>query len=154
MSEDTKTESMLVTHARRELIAGGMDPAGPSDDPNTWMAQGTLALVELFSTHGHSGASAPYAIKLFSTLAAFEPWGPITGVDAEWNDVADGVFQNKRCSHVFKQADRFDGQAYDIQARVFREPSGACFTRSDSAQPITFPYVPKTEYVDVPASRD
>jgi len=48
---------------------------------------------------------------------------------------------------VFKDA---DGRAYDIDGRVFREPNGCCYTSSDSRVYITFPYRPKTEYVDVP----
>lgn len=55
--------------------------------------------------------------------------------------------QNKRCSHVFKDK---DGNAYDIDGKVFREPDGCCFTSKDSFVPVTFPYTPKTEYVDVP----
>lgn len=47
------------------------------------------------------------------------------------------------------QADRFNGQAYDIDAVVFREPSGVCFTGQGSLQPIAFPYTPNTTYVDV-----
>jgi len=147
---EAKQESMTTTFARRELLAAGMDPDGPEDDPNTWMAQGTLALIALFAEQGHSGSSAPFAIKLFSKLAAQEPWGPLKGDDAEWMEVGPGVFQNLRCSHVFKQADRFDGQAYDLDGRIFREPSGACYTSRDSMVPITFPYTPTRVYVDVP----
>lgn len=87
--------------------------------------------------------------KVFTKLANFEPLSPLTGEDSEWTEIADGVFQNKRCSHVFKQHDRFGGQAYDIDGKVFREPNGNCYTSIDSFVPITFPYVPQTIYVDV-----
>jgi hypothetical protein len=143
------SESTIVNFARRELMAAGMDPDSQEDGPNKWMAEGTLELLKVFAEHGHSGASAPYAIKLFATLAAMEPLGPLTGDDSEWMEVGPGVFQNLRCSHVFKQADRFDGQAYDLDGRIFREPSGACYTSRDSMVPITFPYTPKREYIDV-----
>jgi hypothetical protein len=86
-------------------------------------------------------------------LLRYEPLGPLTGEPDEWVDHGY-CMQNNRCSHVFKQADRFDGQAYDIQGKVFREPSGACYTCSDSFVPITFPYTPTTVYVDVPATKD
>jgi hypothetical protein len=85
----------------------------------------------------------------------FEPIVPLTGEDWEWCEVHDGVFQNKRCGHVFKQADRFNGQAYDGEAVIFwdwctDEETGerfkSHFTSRDSAQPITFPYTPKREY--------
>lgn len=116
-----------------------------------------LKLLDVFANEGHSGSSATYAINMFEKLAKFEPLVPLTGEDWEWNEVRDGVFQNKRCSHVFKQADRFDGQPYDIEAVVFWEwftdrESGEKFksyyTSSDSFKPITFPYTPKREYVE------
>jgi hypothetical protein len=64
------------------------------------------------------------------------------------------MFQNKRCSHVFKQADRFDGQAYDIDGIIFYDwytdeegnKSKSYFTSADSRVPVTFPYVPTREY--------
>jgi hypothetical protein len=102
---------------------------------------------------------------MFKKLAMFEPLIPLTGEDWEWTEVSAGVFQNKRCSRVFKQADRFDGQAYDIDARVFYEwnereldpdeegyPGKRRFkghyTSRDSMVPVTFPYTPSTEYVE------
>lgn len=153
MREPAK-ESNLVTFARRELVAAGMDPDSKEDGPNKWIAENVLELVRVFAEQGHSGSSAPYCIRLFSTLAAFEPWGPLKGDDSEWMEVGEGVFQNLRCSHVFKQADRFDGQAYDLDGRIFREPSGACYTSHESMVPITFPYTPTRVYVDVPGHED
>jgi hypothetical protein len=114
--------------------------------------------LNVFDGEGHSGSSAPYVINLFRKLAAFEPVAPITGEDWEWNEASTGVYQNKRCSHVFKQSDRFNGQAYDIDGKVFWEwykdedgkPFKSYYTGSESFVPITFPYVPKREYVFVP----
>lgn len=68
----------------------------------------------------------------------------------EWTEASEGVFQNRRCSRVFKDA---AGSAYDINGKVFVEPNGVGFTSSDSRVPVTFPYVPATEYVNVPADR-
>lgn len=114
-----------------------------------------LKLLDVFAEEDHSGSTAPYAINLFSKLAAFEPIVPITGEDWEWVDHGH-CMQNKRCSHVFKQADRFNGQAYDIDGRIFwewarSEEDGTIykshFTNADSCVPIAFPYTPKREYV-------
>ncbi len=137
-----------VSHAKRELRAS---LEGKEDGPNKWIAQNLIELIAIFSTQGHSGSSAPWCIDMFKKLAAFEPLGPLTGEDHEWMEVGEGAFQNMRCSHVFKQADRFDGQAYDINGRIFREPSGACYTSGKSHVPVVFPYTPTSEYVDVPA---
>jgi hypothetical protein len=141
------SDGNLMAHARRELRCG---LAAPKDGPDHWMANDLLQLVAVFSLHGHSGFSAPYCASAFADLARFQPLGPLTGDADEWIDHGNGVFQNNRCSHVFKQPDRFDGQAYDIEGRIFREPNGACFTNRDSLVPVTFPYTPKREYVDVP----
>lgn len=144
----------MIAHAKRELAAVGYDSNQKAEDPDKWIQQNLLDLLRVMSMQGHSGFSASYLVTSFAELARFQPLGPLTGADSEWNEVGDGVWQNKRCSHVFRQADRFDGQAYDINARIFREPSGACFTSGDSMLPVTFPYRPKSEYVDVPESRD
>jgi hypothetical protein len=104
---------------------------------------------------------------MFAKLAKFEPLVPLTGEPAEWNEVGDGVFQNNRCGHVFKQATRFFGQAYDIEAVIFWEwyerslqvdeegypgtvREKAHFTGSGSARAIEFPYTPKREYMEAP----
>jgi hypothetical protein len=136
----------LKEHAEREFAALGWDST--EEGPNKWMRENILELLETFSKQGHSGSSAPYAIGLFEKLARFEPLGPITGADSEWVEVGEGIWQNARCSHVFKGA---DGRAYDIDGRIFREPDGSCFTSGDSRVYIEFPYTPKREYVDVPA---
>jgi hypothetical protein len=141
--------SNLIDHAKREFLALGYKPIEEEEDgPNKWIQENVLELLQVFSEQGHSGFSAGYCINTFKKLANFEPLGPLTGKDSEWVEVSNGLFQNSRCSHVFKRADRFNGQAYDIYGRVFRDPDGYCYTNSDSHVPVTFPYVPKTEYVD------
>jgi hypothetical protein len=143
-----------VAHAKRELAAVGYDAEQEEEGPDKWIQQNLLDLLCVFSMQGHSGFSAGYCVSAFEKLARFEPLGPLTGADEEWFDHGDGMCQNKRCSHVFKQPDRFNGQAYDIYGRIFREPNGCTYTSGDSHVPITFPYTPKREYVDVPASQD
>jgi hypothetical protein len=133
----------LLAHADREL------PAPNGDEMQELMNQQLREMILVFGTHGHSGFSASYARQCLDKLLAYKPLRPLTGEDSEWNEVGPGVFQNNRCSHVFKSADRFDGQAYDLDGRVFREPSGSCYTNKDSLVPITFPYTPTTVYVDV-----
>lgn len=141
----------LEQHALREFRAAGwMDKNGKfCDEMQQAICNNVLELINHLASQGHSGYSATYCIHMFEKLAKYEPLVPLSGDDDEWNEVGPGVFQNNRCSRVFKQADRFDGQAYDIEGRVFREPNGACYTSKDSLVPITFPYTPKTEYVEV-----
>jgi len=145
-----RSVSNVVLHAKRELLAAGYAPDDKEEGPNKWIQENILELLDVFSKQGHSGFSASYCIHAFATLAKFEPLTPLTDADDEWNEVADGVKQNNRCNHVFKQPDRFNGQAYDIEGIIFKSPDGSCFTSSDSFVPITFPYYPKKEYRDVP----
>jgi hypothetical protein len=60
--------------------------------------------------------------------------------------VTPGLFQNVTCGHVFKE----NGEAYDGEGGIFRDPDGSCFTSKDSRVPVTFPYFPNREYVDRP----
>ena len=135
-------------HATMEFRAAGWtNENGVFDDVmQEAICADVSALLELFAEQGHSGSSAPYAIQLFEKLARFEPIVPLTGEDFEWNKVGENMWQNNRCSHVFKGA---DGQAYDSIGRVFCDPDGCCYTSIDSRVPVTFPYTPKVEYVDV-----
>ena len=152
--------SNLEFHARNEFRAAGwVDENGKfKDEMQEAICTHVLKLLEVFSDEDHSGSSAPYAINLFSTLAKFEPLVPLTGEDWEWNDVSEysgrdngPVYQNKRCSHVFKD----NTGAYDIDGIVFwewytdpetGEKSKSYFTSRDSRVPVTFPYTPKIEY--------
>lgn len=155
----------ILDHAMLEFKAAGwVDENGNfKDEMQEAICNHVLKLLLVFSQEGHSGTSAQYAINLFSTLAKFQPIVPLTGEDWEWNEVRDGsdggetLYQNKRCSAVFKSSDRFNGQPYYVDAVVFWEwashpdiddgvPFKSYFTSSDSRQPITFPYSPKTEY--------
>lgn len=157
-----ESTSGLMNHAKRELKVLGYDldnmelditkPA-KNEEPNEWIVRDILELIRTFAQQGHSGHSASYCIGMFTKLANWEPLAPLTGDDTEWVDVSDhgdadgGVlYQNNRCSHVFKD----NNGAYDIDGKIFVEPDGSAYTSKDSRVPVTFPYTPKTEYVDVP----
>jgi len=143
--------SNLVEYAKREFKALGYDPIEECENgPDKRIQENVLELLKVFSKQGHSGFSAPFCIGYFEKLAKFEPLTPLQGTDDEWYDIGETagkpLFQNKRCSHVFKDA---DGRAYDIDGKIFREPNGACYTNNESTVFIEFPYIPKREYVDV-----
>lgn len=140
-----KEQSNLVKYAINELKAAGL--YDEDSDYGGMLAEAVVELIQKFSDQGHSGFSAARTVQLFQKLAMFEPLLPLQGTDDEWNEVSDGVFQNKRCSHVFKE----NGKSHDINGIIFREPSGATYTGPGSRVPVTFPYVPKSEIVDVEA---
>ena len=135
----------LEHYAQAELQAAGL--FDKTSDYGGMLGEATMRLIRVFATEGHSGFSASLAIKLFEKLARFEPITPLTGNDDEWVGVSSGLFQNRRCSTVFKSPDG----AYDIEGRIFREPDGSTFITGDSHTPVTFPYTPGRRYVDVPA---
>ena len=138
-------------HALMEFKAAGWlnDDGTYIDEMQGMICDHVLKLLEVFDGEGHSGTSAPYAIRLFSRLASFEPLVPLTGEDWEWNDTGHN-FQNKRASHVFKDTDT--GECYDINGKVFlewakpydgresQEPYKSYYTCRESRVPVTFPY--------------
>lgn len=137
--------SDLEIFAKDELTRAGLFES--DSDYGGMLGHAVMKLIKIFSDEGHSGLSASMAVNIFERVARFEPLTPLTGEDDEWMEVTDGTLQNKRCSHVFRE----NGKAYDIQGKVFRTPSGNCYTSFDSRTPVVFPYTPKIEYVDVPA---
>lgn len=139
-----------------ELDRIGMTADG--DEYNAMMRNHILHMVEEFSKEGHSGFSANYAINCLQKLLRFEPLSPLTGEDGEWNFVGDlgddPVYQNKRCSRVFKDK---DGNCYDIDGVVYwqwvEREDGSKYKSyySKGGAPrnfITFPYTPTTEYIE------
>lgn len=137
----------LVQYAESELDRIGMIDDG---DMNGMMRKHLLHMVKEFADEGHSGFSASYALQCLKKLLNFKPLSPLTGNDDEWHDVSSisgkPHFQNKRCGSVFK--DGKDGQAYDIDGKVFWEwakdedgkPYKSYYTSRDSRVPVTFPY--------------
>src|SRR5690554_2347760 len=89
-------DSNLVKHGRQELASWFSEE---EDGRSRWMAEHAESMLMLFSMEGHSGSSAPFAIRVFSELAMFKPWGPLTGAEDEWGEPydQDGTQQNKRC---------------------------------------------------------
>jgi hypothetical protein len=148
--------SNIHKHALMEFRAAGWtDENGKfNDGMQEAICDHVLKLLDVFADEGHSGTTAPYTVNLFKQLAMFEPIVPLTGEDWEWTEVGDGMFQNKRCGHVFKEGK--GGQAYDGEGRIFFERRTdedgreykTHFTSRDSRVPITFPYTPVREYVE------
>lgn len=96
-----------------------------------------LEIVEVFAKQGHSGFSGSYALSILTRLLDWKPITPLTGEDDEWNEVGEGVYQNKRCSSVFKE----NGQAYWMDGKIFSDDGGQTWwTNRNSRVPVTFPF--------------
>lgn len=85
-------ENGLVAHARRELNLIG-------EEPDT--IAGYLNVIKAFADMGHSGGSAMVAIPTINRLLQFENLAPLTTDPADWIDVADDLWQNRRCGRMF-----------------------------------------------------
>ena len=140
-------------HAIREFEFVGWTENGKfKDSMQELICTQVLELLDLFAEHGHSGSSHSYALDLFSDLAKFKPISPLSGADIEWSKTIDdeGTVQNKRLSSVFK---RKDGTAYYLDAIIWKSEKGGtwCGNAGDisSRQNISFPFTPKTFYIDV-----
>lgn len=119
----------FIEHAKREFTALGYKPIDEcEDDPNKWIQENVLELLEVFSKQGHSGSSAPYCINMFTKLARFEPLAPLTFKSDEWNEVGDDMFQNNRMSSVFKEG--VNGQPYYLNAITLETPEGGRWSGS------------------------
>lgn len=106
-----------------------------------------IKMIMIFSREGHSGGSAGWAAAALNRLLKFKPLAPLFGTDDEWVEVGETeagvpIFQNSRYGCVFKEGK--DGQAYDIETRVYDDGS-ALFQRGGDRQPITFPYSPPAQ---------
>jgi hypothetical protein len=140
--------SNLLAHAENELaIVYGAAQRQTSEAKDLWMQaeinRNLLELIAVFATQGHSGSSAAYARGMLDRLLDFKPIAPLTGADAEWVEVGRDVFQNRRCSRVFREGVR----AYDSAGRVFVDADGEGYTNGASRVEVAFPYVPRTVYV-------
>jgi hypothetical protein len=150
------------THAKRELELLEKNVPDALVIP---FKREILALCEKFGKSGQSGGSGPYTASAISqTIEKLLMYGtlvPLTGKDSEWIDVTemnDGVpwYQNKRDSRVFKDE---NNRCFFIDAIVFDHGDGR-FTGngitsekygniSSSQYVRSFPFTPKTFYVDV-----
>lgn len=85
-------ENGLVAHARRELNLIGEEPD---------VIAGYLNVIQAFADMGHSGGSAMVAIPTINRLLQFENLAPLTTAPEDWIDVADDLWQNRRCGRMF-----------------------------------------------------
>ena len=115
----------LLNHAKREFKIKGWDETC-SDGMQKHKCEHILKLLEVFSDEGHSGSSASYAISLFNRLVNFKPISALTGDDSEWMEINDNLYQNIRCSSVFKDS---TGKTWDID---------------NDRKKVVFPYFPES----------
>ena len=97
--EGDGAESNLATYARDELERAGLFDS--DSDYGGMLGDAVLEVVRVFSRQGHSGHSAFLVTELATKLMAYQPITPLTYEPDEWNEVSEGLWQNKRKSDVF-----------------------------------------------------
>ena len=97
------------------------------------MNNDVLELLKVFSEQGHSGFSAPIAIRLFSKLANHKLITEVEDNPDDWDENG----QHKYISSIFK---REDGTCYYLYGKLFAEPnSDNFFYNKASNVDVTFP---------------
>jgi hypothetical protein len=127
-----------------------------------------IALCEKFGNSGQSGGSAPYVASAIADtvkkLCLQKSISPITGTDDEWGIVSDvgckyggPLWQNKRCSALFKDnsgcryldAIVWKGDTEGESGNAWDTFTGTVEGLSSSQYVKSFPFTPKTFYIDV-----
>lgn len=93
--------SNLVLHAKRELAILGYTGEEPAGDPNRWMHDHIMKMVETFADECHSGSSASYAIHVLDKVLQFQNVTPLTDDPQDWCEVGPEVWQCRRRSDAF-----------------------------------------------------
>lgn len=137
--------SNLLNHAEKELRISGMlkdksEPETIDDEYNNEVSKCVLEMVKVFSEQNHSGHSAGMVISILNRVLRFETLTALTGLDDEWMEVGENLYQNNRCPSVFKE----NGISYDLNGRIFyiEEEDNISFTSNKSKVDIKFPYYP------------
>lgn len=144
--------SSLIDHAKNEFrIAGWIDEEGNfEDEMQEAVCNNVLELLQTLADQGHSGTSVAYVTEMFTHLVARKILAPLTGEDDEWEEVEEGLSQNKRAGHVFKDSQG----AFDINGIIWEQTLidendaeyTVRYTNNESVVPVEFPYKPDPQY--------
>lgn len=113
--------SNLIKWAKFELDIAGYTEY--SKDERKMFRDDLLELLTVISAQGHSGGSISHLLAMFNRLVQFKPLTPLTFADNEWNliggfnDDKGPVYQNRRCSSIFKDKEGI----HDIDCFVKKE---------------------------------
>lgn len=134
----------IIEHAIKELQLIGMYAAEGEEDRR--MTANIMEIVQKFVDQNHQGFAAQYCLQMVTKLCTMQPVAPLAGSDDEWKETMhNGLYQNKRCYHVFKD----ETGAYDANGVIYIRPNGTTFVDANSKVTVTFPYYPNPRYVKV-----
>ena len=107
-------------------------------------------LITLLVEQAKDGFNVSPSVKTLTNMLNRSYINPLTGEDDEWMEISDGVYQNLKCSRIFKDKNLFDGKPYYTEGKAFSIDGGKSFFQNmDSRVPVEFPLyeLPETEYI-------
>ncbi len=140
------TSNPYVNHARAELERAGFLKKG-DDEASKLRNQIADTILQLAQVYGDSHLPVGLVatiITAFTQTTQFMPFTPLTGEADEWNEVNEGLYQNKRYKAMYKD----DNGVYDTEYYIFVRKNGAAFLAAESAVMVEqFPYMPRKVYI-------
>lgn len=164
------TESPMSTWAEREVALAiekerkcereDAEKHGKKYDEKDWsygvaIYESAMRAYKSLCKDGHSGMSWSITTQVLTRLMKHLPLTPLRGTDDEWNNCShymDGeiMYQNNRCSAVFKYVDSKGNVTYTDNDRVVCIDTGTHNAHNLDISsrevherfPITFPYLP------------
>ncbi|MFA4944895.1 MAG: hypothetical protein WC789_09375 [Lentisphaeria bacterium] len=91
--------SGFTEHCERELRLAGLFDAGA--DYGGMIGTAVMRLAWTHDAEGHSGMSSSIVRAVFHRLLAYEALTPITSRRQDWMLVSRGMWQSRRCPHLF-----------------------------------------------------
>jgi hypothetical protein len=127
--------SRYLEYAKDEMKGAGL--YDEDADYGDMLPKAVLRLLSIHAIESHSGGSHAMTSSIFKQVSNFRPLLPLTGHETEWNEVGPDTWQNRRCSTIFRDK---NGNAHNIEGKIFEEPDGSRYTSRDSHVPINFPW--------------
>lgn len=131
--------SKLLDHARREL-----DLLYPQ---NLKIKNQILDLLQKIKEMKLTNLESRVVFDILTKLLRFDPLTALTGNTDEWKPADEnGVQQNIRCIHVFKDREK----AYDIDGHIqLKKDNGKLVSSVTDSTIVEFPYEPTTRFTVV-----
>ena len=138
----------FVEWAQKELDRLEASAGADDDGTQKMINDDIMEIVKVFSSQGHTGFTASYALSIIKRLLDWKPIQPLTGEESEWGTDIDPD-QNNRCTAVFREKGD-TSKAFYLHGKVFSNDGGkSWYSNHESRIPVTFPFhVPdKPEYI-------
>ena len=163
MDSWVEREIALAIEKERKYEREDAEKHGKKYNPEDWsygvaIYESAMRAYKSLLKDGHSGMSWGITTQVLMRLMKHRPLTPLRGTDDEWKDCShhiDGevMYQNIRCSAVFKHVDSAGNVTYSDNDRVVCVDEGTGHAHNlglasmevNERFPITFPYSPSNK---------